>query len=142
MSTIDPFAALPTGSTYGLAQESGKLHLGLVLEMETAEPGLGRLALQQLPGMTAEAADSILDWLDDDNTPREFGAEADFYQQLNPPYQPRNGFPKSLHELRFVRGVPANALTDSHAGFNWSALSRISSMRSGSWQPKSAATTV
>ena len=90
---------------FGLQNESGKLHLGRVMLWDAESPGAGRSALTQIPGMTGEAADSILDWIDPDNEPREFGAEQEYYSQLDTPYTPRNGLPETLEELLFVKGV-------------------------------------
>lgn len=47
--------------------------------------------------------DPVLDWMDVDNDIREDGAEASYYQALNPPYKPRNGFFSSLRELLAVK---------------------------------------
>lgn len=91
--------------TFGMQTESAKLHLARVLEWELANPGDGSRALMQIPGMTDEAADSILDWIDADDQSRQFGAEADYYQRLDQPYSPRNALPDTLEELLFVKGV-------------------------------------
>lgn len=69
-----------------------------------------RQRLLAIPGMNVELADALLDWLDTDDAPREFGAEADFYQQLDPPVMPRNGPIKSLDELLSVRGFTRELL--------------------------------
>lgn len=61
--------------------------------------------LMQLEGMTEDVADSILDWIDDDDTPNAMGAEAGYYSQLPSPYEPRNGAMRSLYELELVAGV-------------------------------------
>ncbi len=90
---------------FGLQDESSRLHLARVLRWEELEPGAGREALLQLSGMTEPIADSLLDWLDADDEAREFGAESDYYQRLEKPYQPRNGIPKTLDELLFVKGI-------------------------------------
>ena len=90
---------------FGLQNESSKLNLSAVLRWDAAEPGRGRRSLLQLAGMTDEAADCILDWIDADDEPREFGAETEHYLQLNRPYRPRNGLPETLEELLFVKGV-------------------------------------
>jgi type II secretory pathway component PulK len=45
----------------------------------------------------------ILDWLDPDQDERKNGAEAPFYQDLNPAYKPRDGFFSSLQELLQVK---------------------------------------
>jgi type II secretory pathway component PulK len=90
---------------FGLANESGKIHLLRLLRWEQQQPGSVRLALMQLPGMTESAADSILDWMDADDTPREFGAESEYYQALDRPYRPSNAVPQTLEELLYVKGV-------------------------------------
>jgi type II secretory pathway component PulK len=47
----------------------------------------------------------LLDWLDpDDEVSAQSGAERDYYQDLNPPYEPRNGRMLNLDELQLVRG--------------------------------------
>lgn len=66
---------------------------------------LARNMLMALPGMTLELADSILDWLDEDDEPREYGAEADYYATLQPPYRPANGPIESIEQLLLVKGM-------------------------------------
>ncbi len=70
-----------------------------------AESLTSRTALMQLPGMTLELADAILDWIDEDDEPREFGAEIDYYSAQQPACRPRNGPLASLAELLMVRGI-------------------------------------
>jgi DNA uptake protein ComE-like DNA-binding protein len=60
--------------------------------------------------MTEEIADAILDWLDEDDDTREFGAETEFYSGLSPPYGPTNGTPATVEELLLVRGVTPSLL--------------------------------
>ncbi len=64
--------------------------------------------LMQLESMTEDVADSILDWIDDDDTPNALGAEAGYYSQLPSPYEPRNGPMRSLYELELVAGVASD----------------------------------
>ena len=47
----------------------------------------GRDLLMALPGMTEDTADAILDFIDADEEPREFGCESDHYSQQSPPYR-------------------------------------------------------
>lgn len=89
---------------YGLEDESAKLNLNALLTLQTEEADQ-RTRLMSVPGMTEEIADSILDWLDDDDEPREFGAEASYYSGMAPPYAPKNGPLTTLEELLLVRGV-------------------------------------
>jgi general secretion pathway protein K len=47
----------------------------------------------------------LLDWLDpDDEVSGQSGAEREYYEGLNPPYDPRNGRMLNLDELQLVRG--------------------------------------
>jgi general secretion pathway protein K len=47
----------------------------------------------------------LLDWLDpDDEVTGQSGAEREYYEGLNPPYDPRNGRVLNLDELQLVRG--------------------------------------
>ncbi|MCA9262258.1 MAG: general secretion pathway protein GspK [Planctomycetales bacterium] len=90
--------------------ESTKLHLGTLLEWDKQFPGSGRAALMHLPGMTPELADAILDWIDDDSVPREFGAEQDYYATSGSAAYPPNAVPAALDELLNVRGMSAERL--------------------------------
>ena len=70
----------------------------------------GRAMLLKLPGMTIDVADAILDWIDEDDEPREYGAEIDYYSSLALPYTPQNGALKSIEELLMIRGVTPDLL--------------------------------
>jgi general secretion pathway protein K len=50
-------------------------------------------------------ADSILDWRDADAAHRINGAENDYYQSLNPPYNAKNGRIDAIEELLLIRGI-------------------------------------
>jgi hypothetical protein len=95
-----------SGVRYGLEDESAKLHLNVLLADESQAVN----RLMALPGMTAEIADAILDWMDDDDQPRPSGAELEYYGQLTPPYEPRNANFDSIDELLLVRGVTPELL--------------------------------
>lgn len=87
--------ASKTGSTSGSTSSS----------TSSSTSTAGRKMLMQLPGMTEQIADAILDWLDTDSTTREFGAESEYYSTLSPAYAPRNGPLASIEELLLVKGV-------------------------------------
>lgn len=57
-----------------------------------------------------EVADPILDWMDQDESRREHGAEADYYLGLPQPYLPKNGPLQSIQELLLVKGVSRELL--------------------------------
>ncbi|MCA9103758.1 MAG: general secretion pathway protein GspK [Planctomycetales bacterium] len=108
----------PIGIRYGVTDESAKLNLWALLEWDKAQPGTARAALLALPNMTEELADHLLDWIDADNSPREFGAEASVYATLDPPYAPRNSVPPRLEELLLVVGVTRQLLLGNDLNLN------------------------
>lgn len=72
--------------------------------------------LMALPGITEEAADSILDWRDADDGPRPLGAESDYYLALESPYEAANGAFQTLDELRLVKDVDKAPFEGDEAG--------------------------
>ena len=101
-----------SGIRYGLEDESTKLNLNYLAQKDS-EDNSGRDRLMLLPGMTEDIADAILDWIDADDTKREFGAELEDYSALVPAYAPKNGPLDSLDELLLVRGVTPGCSTAS-----------------------------
>ncbi len=98
------------GIRFGLADESGRLNLQLLLVADKKVAGSGRSLLMGLPGMSEEMADSILDFMDDDDDPRDYGCEREYYSGLNPPYAPANRPLATVEELLLVRGVTPEML--------------------------------
>jgi len=94
-----------SGVRYGLEDESARLNLNALLYADKQQPGSGRTLLMGLPGMSEEIADAILDALDEDDEPREYGCEREYYAGLNPPYAPPNDQLTTVEELLLVRGV-------------------------------------
>ncbi len=99
-----------TGVRHGIQDESVRLNLNTLLVIDRQFPGAGRALLMGLPGMTEDVADAILDWMDGDDEPREFGCEAEYYLSLDPPYEPKNGPLDTIEELLLVRGVSPELL--------------------------------
>ena len=93
----------------GLVNESSRLNLR-TLPLQLSRRQQSRNRLLALPGMTPPLADAVLDWMDEDNDPSEFGAEAAWYLSQTPPRLPRNGFFQDLHELLQVRGMSPELL--------------------------------
>jgi len=119
------------GIRFGLEDESTKLNLNALLLMEAAEAAndlatdtdeeltaSSQQLLMCLPGMTEYMADAILDWIDEDDETREFGAEADYYSALEPAYAPRNGPLDTIEELLLVRDVTPWLLFGADANRN------------------------
>lgn len=49
--------------------------------------------------------DSILDWIDPDDSTRINGAENDYYEGMNPAYEAKNGPIDDLSELLLIKGI-------------------------------------
>ena len=121
-----------SGVRFGLQNESAKLNLNVLPMIDSAlsipaamlgavsdsmmptgdsasqptgSPSIGRDLLMALPAMDESIADAILDFIDPDDDPREFGCEREYYTQLPNPYAPTNGPLSSIEQLLLVRGV-------------------------------------
>ncbi len=119
-----------SGIRFGLQDESARLNVNTLVVLEenssllvpalaltsgeaTDEIDTESLAvslLMALPGMTEDVADAILDWIDEDDEARPFGAESDYYTTLPTPYSAANGPLHSVEELLLVRGVTPTLL--------------------------------
>lgn len=91
----------------GVTNLSARLNLNLLAILD---PLTGREALLKLPEMSPEVADAILDWIDADDEPRDFGAETGYYSTLVPAYGCANAPLRCIDELLRVRGVTPAAL--------------------------------
>jgi len=114
-SRVDDDGNLTFPPRYGLEDESTRLNINLLLTADKALPNGGRTLLMALPGMDMiedpeSIADAIMDWIDEDDEPREYGAEFDYYQALQPPYAPKNGPLETVEELLLVRGMTPELL--------------------------------
>ncbi|MGB7329550.1 MAG: type II secretion system protein GspK [Rubripirellula sp.] len=119
------------GIRFGLQNESARLNLNALVVLEenggalvsvvaaaseeTADADLqsDNIAvslLMALPGMTVDVADAILDWIDEDEDVRPYGAETEYYETLPTPYSAANGPLHSVEELLLVRGVTPSLL--------------------------------
>ncbi len=118
-SVVAPVETDPSGTALrnGLIDESGRLNLNRLLNFELDETQT-RDMLMYLPDMTEEVADAILDWIDDDEIQRPYGAESDYYTSLEPPYESRNGALESIDELLQVAGVTSALLYGEDANRN------------------------
>ncbi|MFI4847832.1 MAG: general secretion pathway protein GspK [Gimesia chilikensis] len=99
---------------FGLSNESGKLNLNILATEEDNELDVEAITavdrLMYIPNMTEEIASAILDWIDEDDDPRAYGAESDYYGTLESPYYAKNAPLESLDELLLVRGVTPELL--------------------------------
>jgi hypothetical protein len=84
-----------------ILDESGRLPLN-----QTTEERWKQL-FEEMEIQSSDAAaltDALLDWIDADDEPRLYGAEAGFYQRRDPPYLPANGPIDDLFQLALVEG--------------------------------------
>lgn len=95
---------------FGLINESGKLNLNILASEDEEEEGAAVERLMNIPNMTEDIAAAILDWIDDDDETRTYGAESDYYVTLETPYFPKNGPLESLDELLLVRDITPELL--------------------------------
>jgi DNA uptake protein ComE-like DNA-binding protein len=98
------------GIRFGLEDESSRLNLNALMVVDKTGEGAARDMLMTLPGMTESIADAILDWIDADDEPREYGVERDYYASQSPPYAPKNGPFETVEELLRVKDVTPQML--------------------------------
>ncbi|MDF1743678.1 MAG: type II secretion system protein GspK [Gimesia sp.] len=95
---------------FGLMNESGKLNLNILASEEEEEEGDAVDRMMYIPNMTEDIAAAILDWIDEDDETRTYGAESDYYETLESPYFAKNGPLESLDELLLVRDITPEML--------------------------------
>jgi type II secretory pathway component PulK len=100
----EPLAGKEEDVTYEtrIVSEGGKVDINFVAE-GTLKEILVKGGLS--PEEAESVGDSILDWRDEDDTPRAGGAESAYYAALRPSVGPRNGKLASVDELLSVQGV-------------------------------------
>ncbi len=108
--TGDASDATSKAVRFGLTDESGKLNLNQLVAWQANSAlnitdDTARNFLMNLPYMTNDVADAILDFIDSDDTARQYGMESDYYSNLSPPYHTANGPLQSLDDLLLVKGV-------------------------------------
>ncbi|MFO0961884.1 MAG: type II secretion system protein GspK [Phycisphaerales bacterium] len=64
-----------------------------------------RAQLLNIPHMTPDVVDAIMDWRDADDEVQGMGAEKDYYANRSMGYRPRNGPFKSFREVELVAGA-------------------------------------
>lgn len=93
---------------YGLTDEAGKININNASEE----------VLINLPGMTTELVDTLIDYRDRDSETRPEGAEQDYYDQLPTPYMAKNSPLGTLEELLMVKSYNAGILYGEDANRN------------------------
>ncbi len=83
---------------YGLIDEAAKINLNAAIGRNQRD------TLLQLPNMTDELVDCLMDYGDGDQDVRPQGAEQDYYDRLDYAYLIKNGVVATLDELLLVKG--------------------------------------
>src|ERR1039457_6026180 len=86
------------GIIFGVSDEESRLNVNTATADELAK----------LQNMTPDVATAIVNWRGGDHT--TMAAEAQYYGELQPPYQPRLGPYQTVRELLMVRGVAPDLL--------------------------------
>lgn len=94
-------------SRYGITDESAKLNINTATRDQLMRL-IGQIATEEM--VVEELVDALLDWRDEDNERREFGAEAEYYAMLETPYRPKNGPFDTVEELLLVKGFDGRVL--------------------------------
>jgi len=102
---VDPQLAIPR---YGLTDEAGKINLS-VAPAET---------LRNLPNMTSELVDCLMDYREPGADPRPEGAKQDYYDHLDSPYVIASGPLSTIEELLLVKGFNAQIIYGEDANMN------------------------
>ncbi len=93
----------------GVTDETGKININAFMKRDPSGDTLYNM-LVKLPNMSADIAAAIVDWVDADTTPRDNGAEDDYYAGQSPPCHCKNGPLDSLDELLLVKGMTRELL--------------------------------
>ncbi|MCE9530177.1 MAG: general secretion pathway protein GspK [Planctomycetes bacterium] len=102
---------------YGVVDEASKININALIELDSS----GQIALyvlMRLPGMTEEIANSMIDWIDEDDDARSGGAEMSYYLERSPSYRCKNAPLDSIEELLLVKGVTPALLFGSDLNRN------------------------
>ena len=99
-----PFGSARGQGSYSIQDEAGKFNLNQMNSGQLDEV-LTKMGLEE--GRRQVVRDSLLDWIDRDSLVRGAGAEEAYYQNLRPPYLPRNGPFTNPGELVLARGLDA-----------------------------------
>ncbi|MFH1747568.1 MAG: hypothetical protein ABIG44_11045 [Planctomycetota bacterium] len=108
-SFVEPSDAESRSMRFGITPEGSRLHLNVAEEEQ-----IGRLLTPLLFDLqvenTEELINALLDWRDEDDETRDGGAESEYYNTLEPPYNAKNAPFDSVEELMLVKGFNAAVL--------------------------------
>jgi len=99
-------------TNYGVADEDGRVNINEVTNAAVYD--LAKSLIRTAGGVGEEKAEGIVaciaDWIDDDDQPRDGGAENSYYKGRSQPYSCHNGRLDCLEELLLIKGMDTNIL--------------------------------
>lgn len=101
---------------FGITDESAKLNINTATRQQLMR--LLRQVATEEDMVVEELVDALLDWRDEDEQPRENGAEFEYYGTLDTPYHPKNGLFDTVEELLMVKGFDGRVLYGEDADRN------------------------
>ncbi|WP_192458761.1 type II secretion system minor pseudopilin GspK [Musicola keenii] len=111
LNALNPIKKKPASGTTSSTETSSENNAAQSSNGGTEQTPYAAQVLRQLiimlgedPARADQVTDSVRDWLDEDNEPREQGAEADSYPTFLPGNQPMT----DITELRAVMGIDAS----------------------------------
>ena len=102
-----PIAMEEGAVIFHIIDECGKININSLLGREGKIDERRRAVLERLfeiLEIDRELVDVICDWIDKDDEVRDFGAEDDYYSNLENPYPCKNGFLDTIDELFLLKG--------------------------------------
>ncbi len=111
--------------SYRIQPEDGKINVNnLVLTFEDQPNETYRAMLRRLfqplaLDIPVENVDTLIDWIDENDTVEGRGAERSYYESLDPPRKMKNFRLFSLSELAMVKGFSQEMIYESRAPEGW-----------------------
>jgi general secretion pathway protein K len=99
--------------TIRIEEESGKLNLNTATNPKGTQNEYSLMVARLLKNLqlSPDLLDVLMDWVDDDDTPKPGGAETSYYMTLKTPYRAKNARLETFEELALLKGYTPKILT-------------------------------
>lgn len=89
---------------FGVIDESSKINLNDLMKLDSSGTAAQNV-LSNIPILTSDQVDSILNWIAPPNSRQNQAADEQYYQSLTPPYHCKCAPLDSLDELMLIKGI-------------------------------------